>query len=272
MTSNLIGSITHESLISSNLVRVIALPPYNYIDAIKDFFIPFAAVLAAGLITLCVNKWIQNKKFVMETNYDVFSNIQGAIDNMSNKISSLSMFLFMLKTNIFEWETSDKLIGFSEDKRKRRKEYPEEYRKRLEEAISSHVEFLIKYESREIFLLDYRKMKDEINWAIGGDPEAKDKGKTLRDELYDYYSNLLAAILGENDCIPKSEKKEALLIKSEELSVKLFDIGSYLFDMRINIQNHLFGDYCKRKIPLRSPKDNKLKVLTKEGLRSVEKV
>jgi len=112
-----------------------------------------------------------------------------------------------------------------------------------EKGSKAFLELVFTYENHEILLLEFKKILDEIK-------------KTYFEEVNEEVNNLYSMWLTSCSLltsIPLQEHRKDLEEKIDFIITKIFTIQIYLYDLRIELQNEIFGDIFNRKLPKRKP-------------------
>lgn len=187
----------------------------------------------------------QNLLFKQEIEYAAYCKIQDALDQYSSALSEFDSYFRILKIHL---SSLKKGIVLKKDWAN----IPYELREVNSKQSDQFIEFLKTYESNEIIILDFKSLKDEL---------AKENN-LLREAFSKLHKIYLGKIDSFTSKIPPSENIDEVINKIREISEKTKDIGSYVYDLRIEMQNRILGPILGKSVLKRQPGDKSVKVLS----------
>jgi len=116
-------------------------------------------------------------------------------------------------------------------------------------------EFILAIEANEIAVIQFDHLRKYIQFKV-------DDANELIRQFSDYLRVVALEKLGYSD----------LKERCKRIEEKLHEIGSYLFDYRIELMNSMLGETFDSQVPIRRPRDSRYKTLTEVAIREeVEK-
>jgi len=185
--------------------------------------------------------------FKQQSKYEAYKSITDSATKFGNSLTDLFGFLSSMKTKLvtlneyekhefqpFKWDT-----------------VPNELLDVNEKSSESFLNLVFTYENHEIFLMEFKKILDEIKKMYF--EEVNEKLNNL------YYIWLTSCSMLTS--IPLQEHRKDSEDKINFIIDKIFTVQIYLYDLRIELQNEIFGDIFNKKLLRRKPSSSGIKPL-----------
>jgi len=230
------------------------------------------------VIILAIIGWIvalilQRKNITDQTraqiNYDVYGELVSVHQEMQDALAGLNTasyppFILMEAMTI---SSQNNLSKKHEDLRRGWEKWNDHIQKSFDnyfEFSDSYTKFLSLAENWEGVLKNLSKAKEILH------DETEKSEKQIRTTLS--YLQSISTKYPYDYTTWKKEDKDKIEKEAEKISEGTNDIGCYLSDFMVCVYNEIMADYFKHKRKTRKPTDPKYKVLTKDGLKSIDEL
>lgn len=210
-------------------------------------FVGWLVALGIALIHLHKNRLdnlILNKRETKQRlEIQAFREINDAISKFSNTMGSVSvgywtwpgkLRLHIKNPSVFSFDKNELDLKISEQ---------------IIKMGYAEANFVIAIEAKEIIIIKFDHLRMFIHLRVEDIEESIER---FRSYLFDVDEKYLTT----------SEGCTYFQKRCEEINEQFVEINGYLYDYRIELMNSLLGDIFDVKVPVRSPKDSRYKILT----------
>lgn len=227
----------------------------NYIESLHPNKVSFLITLIQSIATI-FTAWVAVKtafeqirrNFEQKIIYEGWKNLQEKIFDFSEASSNYSIKILELK---FFLDNQDNPKFNGGDKKRYRFEKWLELANVYSKLRETYTEFLIAFESHEILFLPLINMK---NLFV----------KEFDEKIHNINLDLLKKVFPEIYGFKKKYNSKKLKGIIDSYWEKTSEIGSYLYDFRIELQDETLGKILNKRLEYRKPSKD-YKILTRKG-------
>jgi len=232
--------------------RTDTLQASDFISNITIFVGWIVALLTAVIYlnkTRKDNQKLKKEEIRRSLEIDAFRQINRAVTNFGNVLTKVSGKYLWWPFDLKNYREDPKYHKFDKAK------IELETIRQNSDLIGGEAEFILAIEANEIAVIQFDHLRKYIQFKV-------DDANELIRQFSDYLRVVALEKLGYSD----------LKEKCKRIEEKLHEIGSYLFDYRIELMNSMLGETFDSQVPIRRPRDSRYKTLTEVAIREeVEK-
>lgn len=229
--------------------------PNNYLATLDENTVAIICAVIGGLFTLfaayvgvrAAFKQIK-KQFEHKVIHTAWKELQENLFKFNSALSDYSVLILGMK--YYLKSQNNPLVSGGDIHKYRNERYQEFFESHMV-VQRAYVDFLISFENHEIIFLDIRKMKELFT---------KEMREKVEDKFMDFSSAIFPDSVGKTQTYSQTELENMIDLHYSAT----VDISSYLWDIRIELQNETLGKILGKSVPKREP-DEKMKILTKKG-------